>query len=84
MLVLIVREEGTLVDINSDGIEEIQQLSSFAGLDIFLKKGTHVAKSIDGLTFGGAVKLVNDDFVSLLADYEFIHAMPTRKLFVLQ
>lgn len=81
MLFLIVYEDGLLEDINAEMLEDIQGLSSFLRMDLFVRPNTVVRRTVDCFTFGGVVRLVNEDAAALLRDYEFIHEMTLNGLF---
>lgn len=82
ILYLVVSHEGLFLELDSVMLEEIQHLSSFVKLDLFAKSGTVIKKTIDCFSFGGIVRLVNEDAGQLQADYDRIHQMAATGLFV--
>ncbi len=73
---------GTLTKINEEMICEIRNMPSFLGMEIFLKVGHKVAKTIDCFTLGGIVKMSHVSLDVLLADYDRIREMENTGLFV--
>ena len=73
---------GLLTTINEQFIVEIRNMSSFLGMELFVKVGTTVAKSIDGFTLGGIVKMSHISLAVLESDYTRIREMENTGLFV--
>lgn len=81
---LILREEGILKDINPAVLEEIERLQSFIFIEIFLKRGQKVRRTVDCYTFGGVMRLVHENEEQLIADYERIRTLECGGLFVFE
>ena len=63
-------------------VEEMRGMSSFIHMELFVKLGGKVSRTIDCFTFGGIVKLVNPDLGKLTQDYERIREFERSGLFV--
>ena len=84
MLFLIVQSEGFLRAIDETAVNEIEEMKSFVDMELFVKAGGLVKKTIDCFTFGGSVKLVNDDLSQLVQDYDRIRALEISSLFIVE
>mmetsp|Transcript_2629 Transcript_2629/g.2785 ORF Transcript_2629/g.2785 Transcript_2629/m.2785 type:complete len:536 (+) Transcript_2629:26-1633(+) len=82
LLFLQCNVEGLLMTINENMVTEIRNMASFVDMEIFLKVGRKVSKTIDCFTFGGIVKLTNTSSEGLIADYNRIREMENTGLFV--
>ena len=59
-------------DIDNDRIDEIQALSSFVSLELFVQKGALVRRTVDCFTWGGVVKLISNQQDVIEGDYNTI------------
>ena len=79
---LVVRTQGTLLEINHELIEEIRCMKSFSRMELFVKPGSCVIPTVNCFTLGGVVILINPDTVQLCRDYDRIHEMESENLFI--
>ena len=84
LLFLIVQSEGVLRAIDEAALNEIEDMKSFVDMEIFVKVGGSIRKTIDCFSFGGSIKLVNDDLSQLVEDYERIRALEISSLFIVE
>eukprot|EP01039_Chlorochromonas_danica_P007202 gene7202-7968_t len=84
MLFLIAFDEGVLKEVDPSLLEEIRRMQSVVGVDLLVKPGTYVYKTIDCFTFGGVIRLVNEDLSQLERDYNRIREMEKSGLFVFE
>ena len=70
------------MEINAAMIEEIRSMASFHDMELFVRVGRKISKTIDCFTFGGIVKMINNDLNQLIADYDRIRVMENSGLFV--
>lgn len=84
LLFLIVQSEGFLRAIDEAAVNEIEDMKSFVDMELFVKSGGPVKKTIDCFTFGGFIKLVNDNLSQLVEDYNRIRAMEISSLFIME
>ena len=54
-------EGATLKAVNQKYLEEIQSFDSFKAMEIFVKRGDTVRKTVDCFTFIGNVRLIHSD-----------------------
>jgi len=81
LVILVSFVEGELVEINDAYIQEIRNMSSFRGMELFVNKGEVIHKTIDCFTFAGNVKLISDDMDTIRSHYERIREMELNGLF---
>jgi hypothetical protein len=74
--------KGFLLEINADFIEEIRHMRSFIRMEIFLKPGDIVKKTIDCFTLGGVIMLSHRYGGQVEADYARIREMEDQNLFI--
>ena len=84
LLFLIVQSEGVLRAIDEAALNEIEDMKSFVDMEIFVKVGGSIRKTIDCFSFGGSIKLVNNDLSQLVEDYERIRALEISSLFIVE
>lgn len=73
---------GFLKEINADFIEEIRHMRSFIRMEIFLKPGDTIRKTIDCFTLAGVIMLSNRYDAQVANDYNRIREMEDLNLFV--
>jgi hypothetical protein len=81
LLFFTVYVEGTLEEVNEAFLDEIHQMKSFKYMELFVKVGGPIRKTIDCFTFGGIVKLINTDLSELVANYTRIKEIESLDLF---
>ena len=67
--------DGSFASYNESCIAEIKGMSSFRAMELFLKPGDKIKKTIDCFTWCGCVLMANADKVSIDRDYERIEEM---------
>lgn len=72
---------GFLREINADFIEEIRRMRSFIRMEIFLKPGENVKKTIDCFTLAGVIMLSHRYESQVENDYLRIREMEDLDLF---
>lgn len=74
--------EGFLREINADYIEEIRHMRSFIRMEIFLKPGDKIRKTIDCFTLAGVIMLSHRYDTQVANDYNRIREMEDLNLFI--
>lgn len=69
--------------VNQAFVEEIAQMSSVLGFEIFLKPGQQVIPTIDCFTFGGLVKMYHSNLEVIAEDWNRIRQMEDLGFFEL-
>jgi hypothetical protein len=82
LLFICVKNCGLLEQINEKFTQEIQGMGSVIHLEYFVKVGTTIAKTIDGFTLGGLVRLYGIDPEGLARDYDRIRDMENLDWFI--
>jgi hypothetical protein len=82
LLCLVCNVCGLLTEIDSDLIEEIRHMRSFIRMEIFLKPGETIRKTIDCFTLAGVIMLSHRSEVQVVNDYDRIRQMENENLFV--
>ena len=66
---LVTYEDGVLVGYNEAHLQEIINMESYRGHQLFVKPGGMLRKTQNCFTWGGCVKLVHVDQAQLQRDY---------------
>ena len=61
--------EGILSQINASCLAEVKTMKSVLGIELFLKPGSKVVRTMDCFTFGGIVKLFHPCADIMEADF---------------
>lgn len=69
---LILYEDGKVEDFDAELLAEIENMESFVSIELFVRKGANVRKTIDCFTFGGVIRLISDNREAVQRDYERI------------
>jgi biotin carboxylase len=81
LVILVSYVEGELIEINEAFMQEIRNMPSFRGMELFVHKGEVMHKTIDCFTFAGNVKLIHDDMDAIRSHYERIREIELSGLF---
>lgn len=79
---MVCKVSGVLTDINPDMIEEIRHMRSFVRMEIFLKPGELIRKTIDCFTLAGVIMLTHRSEIQVVNDYDRIRQMEDEDLFI--
>mmetsp|Transcript_21341 Transcript_21341/g.30893 ORF Transcript_21341/g.30893 Transcript_21341/m.30893 type:complete len:600 (+) Transcript_21341:75-1874(+) len=82
LLCLVCKVSGILTEINPYFIEEIRRMRSFIRMEIFLKPGDMIKKTIDCFTLAGVIMLAHSLDAQVSADYERIREMEDENIFI--
>jgi len=74
--------EGKLVSMPR--LDEVRQLKTFFGLDILVKVGNKLSKTIDCITTPGSIRLCGQDPIEVEADFLRIRGMEEENFFVVE
>lgn len=72
LVFLILYEEGKVDDLNTELLSEIENMESFVSIELFIRPGAHVRRTIDCFTFGGVIRLISPSSEAVQRDYERI------------
>lgn len=76
--------EGTLSAVNEEYLAEIRNMASFNKVDVFLKPGSTIHRTINCFTFGGVAIFMHEDLDVLLRDVERVREMENTGLFIVE
>ena len=79
-----MQSEGFLRAVDETAVNEIEDMKSFVDMELFVKSGGPVKKTIDCFTFGGSIKLVNENLSQLVEDYNRIRELEISSLFIVE
>jgi len=80
---LLVHQAGTLLSLDSRGLDAIKALPSYRGHEIFLTVGKPVIPTANCFSWGGIVKLVNATDQGLQRDYDIIEQLCLKGLWTI-
>ena len=69
---LILYKDGKVDDFDTELLAEIENMESFVSIELFIRKGAQVRKTIDCFTFGGVIRLISESHQAVQRDYERI------------
>ena len=79
---MVSEVSGTLTRIDENILAQIKAIPTNIGMGIFPKIGTKISKTINCFSTAGFVLLVHEDNSVVIADYEHIHNLISKGLFV--
>lgn len=84
LLFIIIYDNGIFRGVKEMCQAEVEGLSSFQYMELFIKEGAPVRQTVDCFSFGGIVKLICTDLSVLKADYDRIKELETSGWFIIE
>jgi len=75
---MVSYEEGIFEGFVPGALEKIRNLRSFHSMEVYVKTGHEIHKTVDLITSPGCIQLIHDELNVIEEDYQFIHNLESK------